>query len=313
MQDTISCVLDLLGVRSAVYFQTDFCAPWGMDVSDTGFAQFHMIVSGEAVIRHPDGLTIALSSGDLVVYPTGAPHAICDSADSPTVPGEQVVGGILNGQPVFADGTRRTRIICGHFAYDLSYRHPLISELPTCLVLRSSDILGTQTLLSLLQLIIRETNRPTIGSQSIVRRLSDAVFVAVLRSHILKDQPTRGFVAALRDPRLANCIGAIHSKFPETPSLESLARVSGMSRSSLALKFQQCVGFGPGEYAKQWKLLNAAQMLEQSDRSVEEISFACGYRAPSSFSRAFRQFFGQAASEYRVWLRSEQSEGSRRT
>lgn len=307
MQDAVSSILDLLDLRSAVYFQADFHAPWGMDVSNTGFAQFHMIVSGEAVLRHPDGDTIVLSSGDLVVYPTGAPHAICDSVDSRAISGQAVVGGILIGQPHFAVGARCTRIICGHFSYDLSCRHPLIRELPACLVLRSSEILAAPTLLSLLQMIIRETNQPTLGSQSIVRRLSDAVFVAVLRSHILKDQQSRGFVAALKDPGLADCIGAIHHEFPETPSLEALAQIAGMSRSSLAMKFRQRLGFGPGEYAKRWKLLNAAQMLEKSDRNIDEISFACGYLAPSSFSRAFRQFFGQSASEYRDWLRADKS------
>lgn len=304
MQDAISPILDMIGVKGAVYFQTDFCAPWGMDVANTGFAQFHMIISGDAVLQHADGSHISLSSGDIAVYPTGGAHAISDCAESPTRVGQEAVGAILEGRPVFAGDGRRTRIICGHFSYDLSHRHPLVAELPDQLILRSSEILGADTLLTLLRLIIRETNQPKIGSETIVQRLSDAVFVAILRAHISQTKPTHGFLAALRDPRLAHCIATIHTSFPQTPSLDLLARTTGMSRSALALIFKRHLGFGPGEYATRWKLLNAAQMLTQSDESIEVVSYNCGYQSPSSFSRAFRKFFDQAASEYRDVRRS---------
>tara|TARA_R110002072_G_scaffold80831_3_gene185409 strand:- start:175 stop:1164 length:990 start_codon:yes stop_codon:yes gene_type:complete len=310
MLDTISPVFDLIGVKGAVYFQTDFCAPWGMDVSGTGFAQFHMVVSGEAVLRHGDGTQILLSSGDLVVYPTGAAHTISDTTESPMRAGEDVVGEVLQGHPVFAGDGRRTRLICGHFSYDLSHRHPLVAELPECLTLRSSDILSNGTLLSLLQLIVQETNQPTIGSQTIVQRLSDAVFIAILRTHIELKKPTHGFFAALRDPRLAQCIAAIHEAFPETLSLDVLARASGLSRSALALNFKRHLGIGPGEYATCWKLLNAAQMLVQSDKSIDVVSFSCGYHSPSSFARAFRNYYGMAASEFREIRNASCASGS---
>ena len=102
MLDTISPVLDLIGVKGAIYFQSDFCAPWGMDISGTGFAQFHMVVAGDAVLRHEDGTQILLSSGDLVVYPTGVAHTISDSEESPMLAGQEVVGAVLEGRPVFA-------------------------------------------------------------------------------------------------------------------------------------------------------------------------------------------------------------------
>jgi len=299
MLDTISPVLDLIGVKGAVYFQADFCAPWGMEIADTGYAQFHLVVSGVAVLNHEDGTQLLLSSGDLVIYPTGSAHTVSDSSESPMRQGQDVVGAILEGRPAFAGEGHRTRLICGHFSYDLSHRHPLVSELPDRITLRSSDILGNETLLSLLRLIIQETNEPMIGSQTIVQRLSDAVFVAILRTHIALEQPTDGFLAALHDPRLAQCIAAIHSAFPQTLSLEELARHSGLSRSALALNFKRHLGIGPGEYATCWKLLKAGQMLSQSNQSIDVISYSCGYQSPSSFSRAFRNYYGMAASEFR--------------
>lgn len=304
MLDALSPILDLICIKGAVYFQMDFCAPWGMEVSDTGFAQFHMIVSGDAVLRHPDGSQTLLSSGDLVVFPTGAAHVISDSTESPARSGPEVLAAVMEGRPVFAGGGRRTRLICGHFGYDLLHRHPLVAELPDRLILKSSDILGIETLSVLLRLIIQETNQPTIGSHTIVQRLSDAVFVAILRAYIAQAKPSHGFYAALRDPRLARCVAAIHDAFPGTLSLDALARSSGQSRSALAMNFKRQIGFGPGEYATRWKLLNAAKMLTQSEDSIDAVSFSCGYHSPSSFSRAFRNFYGMAASEFRVLQKS---------
>lgn len=132
-----------------------------------------------------------------------------------------------------------------------------------------------------------------------MQRLSDAVFVAILRTHMALEKPTDGFLAALHDPRLAQCVAAIHTAFPETLSLEELARMSGLSRSALALNFKRHLGIGPGEYATCWKLLKAAQMLSQSDQSIDAVSYSCGYQSPSSFARAFRNYYGMAASEFR--------------
>lgn len=84
------------------------------------------------------------------------------------------------------------------------------------------------------------------------------------------------------------------------PSLQDLAQVAGMSRSSLALQFRRAFGFSPGAYATRWRLLQAARRLRHSDENVESIASFCGYELPASFSRAFRNLHGLTASQYRT-------------
>ncbi|MEN8657538.1 AraC family transcriptional regulator [Marivita sp.] len=299
MEDAISPVLRLIGVQSAVYFQREFSAPWGMDVRDTGFAQFHLIVQGKAVLIDDANNSIELGTGDIVVYPTGAAHRICDCVDTEAEPGQKVVQAIMTGTQAFAGDGVATRLICGHFDFDLATRHPLLAELPERILLKASDVFGHQLLGTLLSVLISESNSAELGSSVVAEKLADAIFVAILRTYAVQSANVTRFLTALKDPRLARCVALIHQSFPNAPSLYELAQVAGMSRSSTAFHFRRAFGFAPGAYATKWRLLQAAKRLRSSDDNIETVASYCGYESPASFSRAFRNLHGQSASNYR--------------
>ena len=56
---------------------------------------------------------------------------------------------------------------------------------------------------------------------------------------------------------------------------------------------------GPMEYLTQIRMQRAARLLQQSDRTVEQISMEVGYESPFSFSRSFKKIFGMAPREFR--------------
>ena len=95
--DPFSDILEMVEVKSSVYFQKDFCAPWRMHVADTGFAQFHIIVRGEAVVDH-DGGHDHVSTGDIILFPKGAGHHIGDRIDSPEMRGQEVIHSLSQGE-----------------------------------------------------------------------------------------------------------------------------------------------------------------------------------------------------------------------
>ena len=299
MEDAISPVLRLIGVRSVVYFQREFYAPWGMNVGETGFAQFHLIVSGEALLIGDETGETRLGPGDLVVYPHGAAHRIADSTDTAVKPGQEVVQAIMSGMSIFDGEGAATRLICGHFEFDFASRHPLVAELPERILLKAHDVFGVQPLGNLLSTLIAESNSTQLGSSVIAERLADTIFVAILRAHSLKSDGATHFLSGLKDPRLARCIALIHNSFPQPPSLKELAQVAGMSRSSVALHFRRKFGLAPGAYSTKWRLLQAAKRLRQSDENVETVASFCGYESAASFSRAFRNLHGVSAGEYR--------------
>ncbi len=298
MEDALSDTLGLVDIDAAVYFMKEFQAPWGMEVKDTGFAQFHLVVTGQAVIEDEAG-EAWLSPGELVVYPRSGAHHIADQPGRAGEPGQIVVGRILKGQPVFQGGGQRCTLICGHFDYSHGDHHPLFGELPDRLLVSADQALGVEPLMTLLQIMIRESKAAQPGFGVIVTRLAEAVFAAILRSHLQQETKEKGFLAGLREPRLRRCLDYIHQCSPASPSLEDLARHAGMSRSALALAFKTRLGQGPGEYAARLRLMRAAKALRDQAASVEGVGLAHGYQSAAAFSRAFRALYGQSPSDYR--------------
>lgn len=64
--------------------------------------------------------------------------------------------------------------------------------------------------------------------------------------------------------------------------------------------FHALYGMGPQQYAAHLRLAHACRLLSATRLPVTEISAACGFDNPCSFSRAFRARHGMTASEYRL-------------
>jgi AraC-like DNA-binding protein len=75
-------------------------------------------------------------------------------------------------------------------------------------------------------------------------------------------------------------------------TLQTLAEVAGMSRSSFAVKFKQTVGAAPMDYLTRWRMLVAGERLSQSSEPVSAIALSLGYESESAFSTAFKRVMG---------------------
>lgn len=298
MEDPFSDVLELVGVKSSVYFQKDFLSPWCMSVANTGFAQFHIIVRGNAVVTH-QAQTHDLGAGDVVLFPKGASHFIGDAPDSPPLSGQDILSAMANGKEPFTDGGAPTRMICGHFEYDFGCTHPLLEELPSMILLRSSEMPEMDHFFGLVQLIIRESSTDIPGKDVVVRRLSDGLLVTILRAYFETRKQDAGFYRGLSDTRMSRVIAAIHNAQGNSPNVGELAAIAGMSRSSFSYHFKEHVGQSAGAYATRWKLLKARTALSETSAPVETIAIRAGYNSTSAFSRAFHGCFSVTPSEFR--------------
>ena len=92
-------------------------------------------------------------------------------------------------------------------------------------------------------------------------------------------------------------------KYPEeTPSIEQLSRLAGMSETKLKILFKRTYGETPLRYLKQVRMNLAASYL-QDGLSVTDTAFAVGYKSVNRFSEAYRQTYnkypGKAKLDYR--------------
>ena len=296
--DPLSDVLELIGFKSSIYFQKNFCGHWKMSIANTGFAQFHFIVRGNAFVES-ESRTAQLTAGDLILFPKGATHAICDHPDTPAIRGQDVIAAMEKGVEPFIDGPPTTRMVCGHFEYDLTHLHPFMRDLPACILIRGSDLEIESLMSALLPLIVSETRSLPLGGRIVAKHLSQALFASILRVHFEQDETKIGFYAGLRNDRIIRAIAAIHEVDGWKHSLSDLAAIAGMSRSSFANKFKQHVGQTAGEYASTWRLLKARQSLQDRGKTIDQVAHEHGYASASAFSRAFRDTLGMSPSHAR--------------
>ena len=101
--DTVSKILDMIHVRSTVYFSKSVLAPWGMEVVEQpDICRFHLVVAGSTWIRLSDASEeIELHAGDYVVVPRGKSHVLSSEPGLEANSTHNVPGPELLPKPIF--------------------------------------------------------------------------------------------------------------------------------------------------------------------------------------------------------------------
>jgi AraC-like DNA-binding protein len=274
-----------------------------MSLPSARIAHFHVVDEGScwlSVDGEPE--SIVLAAGDLVVLPHGGGHQIADAPGAPTTP---LASLLSDGEPGacrrlrYGGGGARTTLICGAFTFQGDTGHPLLARLPAVPHLpRATD--HAAWLEPLLRVLAAETAAPRPGSETVINRVVDIVFVQALRAWLdTAGDADAGWLGALRDPQIGSALQRLHEAPDESWTVASLAAEVGLSRSSLAARFAALVGEPPVAYLARWRLSLAARALEAENRSLAQIARRVGYASEVAFSRAFRRHFGVAPGTYR--------------
>ena len=72
-----------------------------------------------------------------------------------------------------------------------------------------------------------------------------------------------------------------------------------MSPRNFARIFQQEFGFTPAVFVDRLRLETARKLVEESDRSLDEIAADCGLGSADRMRRAFKKHFGQTPATMR--------------
>ncbi|GAB4224818.1 MAG: AraC family transcriptional regulator [Kiloniellaceae bacterium] len=304
--DVLNDILDTLDLKGALYFRTDFSGPWAVTVPDYAeAARFHLVVQGRCHLRLASGATAELGPGDLVLIPRGRSHVLADSegrrpADLETVlaqSGYNGEGALVVGE---GDSQASTQLVCGHFTFRSAADHPLLRALPEALVVSAATRAREPWLDEMLRLVARKMFSDEVGSPAAVTRLSEIVFIEVLRIGVEECRDLHRLIEAFGDRQVGRALQLIHERPAEAWTVDGLAGAVGMSRSRFAERFRELVGQGPMSYLADWRLQKALALLDRAPgSSVQQIAGQTGYRSPAAFTRAFTGKFGVAPSAYR--------------
>jgi AraC-like DNA-binding protein len=313
--DAFSEVLSGVRLKGALFFSAEFSAPWRLSTPHCRMLAptlapgaphiviYHFVVEGTARACVVGGPDVALSPGDIVVFPHGDPHHLSGGTGTTQVESAAVLQRISSGDlsPMHAGGGgATTRFVCGYLTLDPLLCGPILESLPPILTVSvRTDPSGHWLEQSILHLL-EESASNRAGSDAMLAKLSEALFVDTLRRYVtgLPDQTT-GWLAGARDPVVGKSLALLHKR-PEYPwTIAGLAADVGVSRSSLVERFTRYLAEPPMAYLTGWRLRLAAQALTSSPKGVADIAAAVGYESEAAFNRAFKRAFAVPPARYR--------------
>jgi AraC-like DNA-binding protein len=312
--DALSEVLSHVRLKETRWACALASAPWGIAHPETkGCVRFHFVSRGSCwlSVDKSSQPRVALSGGDLVLLPQGHGHVIRDQPRSHLTKFEELMSRAQSDAPggvhrvSLGSGGAETNIIYGAFMLDDPFEIPMLAGLPPVIRVTPDAGASVPSFHQNLQFISREldSNRP--GSQIVLTRMADVIFVQVLRAYIESlPEGSEGFLGALRDKNMAAALGLMHRRPEEQWTVASLADQVGLSRSGFAARFVELVGEPPLGYLTRLRMQRASLLLGEG-ATLTMASQATGYSSDASFSHAFRQWAGVAPGAYRRQLRTK--------
>lgn len=306
--DVLSDMLSMVHLSSTVFAQTQLTAPWGIKAQPGDHFAFHVISGGRAWFEVDGQPPSEVEAGDVVVITPGLGHSLRDRPETPARDlFEMLEAGEFN-RPVNAVSsgpTASTMLICGCFQLDGFPTSALLTALPPVIHLREMSGDAGPWLSQTIKLLTYESFSDRPGSETVVNRLCDALFVYILRSHLagLPKEAT-SWLRALVDPQIGAALKVMHDQPMTGWTVGSLAIQVGMSRSAFAARFGRLVGETPMQYLTRWRLQKAAAMLDPGNAGVSDVASLAGYESIAAFSKAFKRIVGVAPGAYRRGARA---------
>jgi hypothetical protein len=204
--DALSDVLSAVRLSGSVFFDVTAKSPWVAEAPPAAqianevtpgaqhVIEYHVITRGSCWISLVGDVPfdpVRLEEGDIAVIPHGDAHVVSSAPgmrakpdldmhrrpeDTNVLPFALRAGG---------EGASDTHVICGFFSCDARPFNPLLDSLPRFMRLRRDASQASQSLLDqFIRFATAETGNKRAGSQSVLNRLSELMFVEVIRLHM---------------------------------------------------------------------------------------------------------------------------------
>ena len=312
--DALSEILRGIVLKGALYFNAEFSAPWGFRTPATDeLAQlltpgaphlmiYHFLVEGSGVVRLGE-LEIALTGGDVIVVTHGDSHDMCSALGVVPKLSDQMKAK-LRAHDFTAmhagGGGDVARFVCGFMVCDPLLCSPILRSLPPAFKVNLRTDRAGNWLENALLHLVEEANSGRAGSEAVLAKMSEALFVDTLRRYFAGlPEAEVGWLAAARDPIVGKSLMLLHSRTSHPWTIAELATEVGASRSAFVERFTRYLAEPPMAYLMRWRLQLAARALGSTSRGVADIAEEVGYESEAAFNRAFKREFGSPPARYR--------------
>ncbi len=314
--DVLSEVLRGVRLTGALYFDVSgrmpFVAatPHGKNLAQVmpeaeHIITFHIMLDGwcwsylDSHLENP----FRVETGDAIIYPQGDVHYLASEPGLITEPNYGLYKRPIDTKlPVriteFDGDGDGFNFVCGYLGCDVRPFNPILKALPEALHMQRAKS-GQTFVHDLIRATLQENERQKPGSETVLARISELMFVQAVRQYIdnLTDE-SDGWLAGLRDPQIGSALGLIHGQPDADWTVDKLAKQVGMSRSAFSERFTHFVEDSPMHYLTQWRMQLAARALERPGINVARAAAEVGYQSEAAFNRAFKKSVGVTPGQW---------------
>ncbi len=306
--DVLDDLLAGTRARGGVFNLTILDAPWGLHIVDEAPLALATLVKGSAWIVMDGRQPIRMAERDVAIVSGGAPYVVADQPD--TVPNLRIhPGGVcepLPGAPIDYSARLGVRthggrpdgeamVVSGTYQLEGDVSRRLLTALPPVLVVPAEDVTGP-----VMEMVLGEIQRDEPGQQSVLDRWLDLALITTLRAWFARPEShAPGWYQAQADPVVGLALRLMHEDPAHAWSVVELANRTGVSRASLARRFTALVGEAPMAYLTGWRITLAADLLRETNHTVESIARRVGYANAFALSVAFKRVRGTNPTAHR--------------
>jgi AraC-like DNA-binding protein len=307
VNDVLDRLLITLSVRLHAFSVCRIQSRWRLRFDPFDAVTVHYVLAGSGSVRAGRGAWHPFTRGSIIIVPARQPHALGEAeAPEGEVQGENHCTLLDQGLVTFTagNGSPDTLLVCGTIAATYGGALGLFDHLREPMV---QDLSSGDVFQHAFGLMLSEVRAPGVGTQAMTEALMKQCLILLLRQHLTQQASASPLFAAFHDQSLARAVTEVLANPAAPHTVESLAALARLGRSSFAERFAQAFGQTPIEFVQKVRLRLAAQLLTTTDLPVKVIAASIGYASRSYFSRAFRAAYGADPKTYRqVGGREEQ-------
>jgi len=200
----------------------------------------------------------------------------------------------------YGGGGEEVRMVCGFLESSEFLFTPVFRTLPRLLIEQTAEDSVGALIASTVRELATLVAAATPGTQAVLGRLMELLFVELLRRHVGRlPAGAKGWFAALNDPIVGRALQRLHEEPGHRWTVDELARDVGSSRTVLVDRFKALLGRPPIEYLASWRIQLAAERLRVGHESIPSIAAHIGYESEAAFIRAFKRITGTTPGSWR--------------
>ena len=310
-QDELSHLLNDVRGEGALFGQSIMRSPWSVSFADGSPLVMVVMVQGRAWIDAGEGDPVAVGVGDVAIVVGDQQFTIADSPDAAGAsqrveagPGRRLTAESTVVRADLPHGLRTCDapgedgdavVLTGSYRVGGAVCRRLIRALPRLVVVRDDG--GA---CPALDMTFAEIRRAAPGQQAVLDRLLDLLLLTTLREWFeLPDVVPPPWYRAVGDPVVGAALRLVHDQPGHQWTVAALAASVGVSRATLARRFTDLVGEPPMTYLTSWRLSLAADLLRNTDDTVDAIARRVGYASGYGLSVAFTREYGIRPRDHR--------------